>query len=85
MEKLDGNAAAGILQEVFPFEMTLVETTCTGCGRSGPIGGLAVYAHGMGTIIRCPGCDCALIRLVHAKGTYWLDMRGVSVLQISTA
>ena len=25
---LDGNAAGGILREIFPFEMTLVEETC---------------------------------------------------------
>jgi hypothetical protein len=32
--KLDGNAAAGTLQEIFPFEMTLVQATCTGCGAT---------------------------------------------------
>lgn len=83
--KLDGNAAGGILQEIFPFEMTLVQTTCTGCGAANVIGELAVYSHGMGTIIRCPSCDNVLIRVVHATGRYWLDMRGVRVLQISDA
>ena len=81
--KLDGNAAGGILQEIFPFEMTLVQATCVGCGVSGAIGELAVYMHGMGTVIRCPSCDNVLIRVVQAKGRYWLDMRGVRVLQIS--
>ena len=81
--KLDGNAAGGILQEIFPFEMTLVQTTCTGCGVTNFIGELAVYSHNMGTIIRCPSCDNVLIRVVHAEGKYWLDMRGVRVLQIS--
>ena len=80
--KLDGNAAAGILQEIFPFEMTLVQSTCAGCGVTHVIGELAVYAHGMGTVIRCPSCDTALIRVVQAKGSYLLDMRGVRVLQI---
>jgi Family of unknown function (DUF6510) len=80
--RLDGNAAAGILQEIFPFEMTLVHTTCAGCGRLDVIGALAVYAHGMGTIVRCPSCDQALIRIAHVKERYWLDMRGVTVLQI---
>ena len=46
--RLDGNAAAGILQEIFPFEMTLAHTTCAGCGRSDDIGALATYVHGMG-------------------------------------
>ena len=80
---LDGNAAAGILQAIFPFEMTLVQATCTGCGTTNAIGATAVYMHGMGTVIRCPFCDTVLIRVVHAKGRYWLDMRGVRVLQIS--
>jgi len=80
--KLDGNAAGGILQEIFPFDMTLVQATCTGCGATNAIGALAAYMHGMGTIVRCPSCDTALIRVAQAKGRYWLDMRGVRVLQI---
>ena len=81
--KLDGNAAAGILQEIFPFEMTLVQATCTSCGATDAIGATAVYMHGMGTVVRCPSCDNVLIRVAHTKGRYWLDMRGVRVLQIS--
>ena len=81
--KLDGNAAAGMLQAIFPFDMTLVQATCTGCGTTNMIGATTAYMHGMGTIVRCPVCNTALIRMVHAKGRYWLDMRGVRVLQIS--
>jgi Family of unknown function (DUF6510) len=80
--KLDGNAAAGILQEIFPFEMTTVQATCAGCSATGAIGMLTVYMHGMGTVVRCPNCDTVLMRVVRAKGRYWLDMRGVRVLQI---
>ena len=36
--KLDGNAAAGMLQAIFPFDMTLAQVTCTGCGATNPIG-----------------------------------------------
>lgn len=81
--KLDGNAAGGILQEIFPFEMTQVQATCTNCDATGAIGALAAYIHGMGTVIRCPSCDTVLIRVAQGKGRYWLDMRGVRVLQIS--
>jgi NAD-dependent SIR2 family protein deacetylase len=80
---LDGNAAAGILQAIFPFEMTLAQATCTDCGAENAVGALAVYMHGMGTIVRCPSCDTVLIRVAQIKGRYWLDMRGVRVLQIS--
>jgi hypothetical protein len=80
--KLDGNAAAGMLQAIFPFEMTLAQVTCTGCGTTNVIGATTAYMHGMGAIVRCPGCDDVLIRIVYAKGRYLLDMRGVRVLQI---
>jgi hypothetical protein len=80
--RLDGNAAAGALQEIFPFEMTLAQVTCAGCGTDNVIGATAAYMDGMGTIVRCPRCDTALIRIVHLRGRYLLDMRGVRVLQI---
>ena len=77
--KLDGNAAGGILQEIFPFDMTLVQATCTGCSTTNA----AACIHGMGTVLRCPSCENMLIRVAQAKGRYRLDMRGVRVLQIS--
>jgi hypothetical protein len=80
--KLDGNAAAGILQAIFPFEMTLAQVTCTGCGATNAIGETAAYMHGMGTVIRCPSCDNVLIRVAQVRGHYLLDMRGVRVLQM---
>ena len=82
--KLDGNAAGGTLQAIFPFEMTLAQATCASCGTTNAIGATAAYMHGMGTVVRCPVCDTALIRVAQIKGRYFLDMRGVRVLQIST-
>jgi hypothetical protein len=81
--KLDGNAAGGILQAIFPFDMTLVQATCTGCSATNVIGALTVYMHGMGTVVRCPSCESVLIRVAQTNGRYWLDMQGVRVLQIS--
>ncbi len=81
--KLDGNTAGGVLQQIFPFEMTLVRATCTSCSATDAIGALAAYMHGMGTIIRCPSCDRVLIRVSQTNGHYWLDMQGVRVLQVA--
>lgn len=80
--KLDGNAAAGTLQAIFPFEMTLVQVTCAGCGATNPLGATDAYMHGMGTIVRCPLCDTALIRVAQVRKRYFLDMRGVRALEI---
>ena len=80
--KLDGNAAAGNLEEIFPFEITLAQITCAGCGGNDVIGAAAAYMHGMGTIVRCNRCDNALIRVAHIRGSYFLDLRGVCVIRI---
>lgn len=81
--RLDGNAAAGMLQAIFPFDMTSVQVTCAGCGARAMLGTVAAYLHGMGTILRCPFCDTILIRVAQIRGDYWLDMQGTRALQIS--
>jgi hypothetical protein len=81
--RLDGNAAGGLLNEVFPFEMTTAEATCGGCGTTKPIGELMLYQHGMGAVLRCAGCDTALLRITHIRGYYRLDLSGISYLRIA--
>jgi Family of unknown function (DUF6510) len=80
--RLDGNAAGGLLNEIFPFEMTAAEATCGGCGIMRPIGELMLYRHGMGAILRCSDCDTVLIRVTHIRGCYRLDLSGMSCLRI---
>ena len=81
--RLDGNAAGGLLNEIFPFEMTTAEATCDGCGTVKPIGELLLYQHGMGAVLRCAGCDTALLRITHIRGYYRLDLSGLSNLRIA--
>ncbi len=79
--RLDGNAAAGPLGEVFSFEVTTAHYGCEGCGSADRIGAAMVYeVRGLGTIVRCPSCDNALIRLAHNRGRYFLDLRGTHYL-----
>ena len=79
--RLDGNAAAGALGEVFSFEATTAGYACRGCGRAGRLGEAMVYeVRDLGTIVRCPGCDSALIRLAHARGRFLVDLGGTSYL-----
>jgi hypothetical protein len=79
--RLDGNAAAGTLGEVFTFEVTTAHYACEGCGRVDQIGAAMVYeVRGLGTIVRCPGCDTALIRLAHVRGHNLVDLRETSYL-----
>ncbi|MDX2091652.1 MAG: DUF6510 family protein [Kofleriaceae bacterium] len=82
MEKLDGNAAGGILQAIFPFEMTSVVGVCAGCGTRAVLATVAVYKTGIGTVLRCPSCDHVLMRVAEIEGHHMLDMRGLSVLRL---
>lgn len=82
MENLDGNAAAGALEMILPFDMTTAEGTCANCGEHRIMAEAAVYTHGMGTIVRCVTCDAVLIRVAETRGRYWLDMRGLCAMQL---
>jgi hypothetical protein len=80
--RLDGNAAGGILGEVFSFEVTMAEVACGRCGTANRVGAQLAYMSQIGTIVRCPSCDNALIRLAHNRGRYWIDLRGIRYLQV---
>jgi hypothetical protein len=80
--RLDGNAAAGLLAELFAFDVTVAQAVCAGCGAVGPVGALLAYGLEMGAILRCPACDTALIRVSRLESGYWLDLRGASVLRV---
>ena len=83
MMPLDGNAAAGLLQQLFAFEVTAARIVCNGCKDDYPLGALLLYGQSMGSILRCPHCSTVLIRVVAHEPEYWLDMRGVESLRIS--
>jgi hypothetical protein len=81
--RVDGNAAAGILSEVFVPDLTGARAKCRGCGTTRSIGALLVYAHGMGTVVRCPGCDGVVLRLASTPTHVWLDASGATSIVIT--
>lgn len=81
--RLDGNAAAGMLAEIFVVEMTSAQSTCAYCGCTGPLGNLLLYGGQMGAVLRCSACDCVQLRIVRDHGQYWMDMRGMTLLRIT--
>lgn len=78
---LDGNAVAGLLQEVFAVEMTTATGTCASCGASEAVGATHVF-RGAGIVLRCPHCDDVLVKIVKADTRLWIDFRGVRALEI---
>ena len=83
--RLDGNAAAGILSEIFVPDITTASATCATCGTIRPLGALHVYLHGMGTVLRCPSCDAVVLRVAHTPTRLWLDPTGARLVVLAGA
>jgi hypothetical protein len=84
-QHLDGNAAGGVLGQIFAVEMTTAEVICAHCDTVEPIGGALVYATAMGTIVRCPSCGEVLIRIANGSQRLWVDFSGTRLMQLATA
>ena len=80
---LDGNAAAGILSELFAIDLTVAQLVCTGCSHTHSLAELKLYGLPMGAILRCPDCNDCVLRIVARAPHYWLDTRGVSLLRVT--
>ena len=81
--KLDGNAIAGLLREIFTVEMTNASSTCAGCGKVHAVGQVDVYLNAPGAVVRCPACEKVLMRIVQNRGRYWIDLTGISCLELA--
>jgi Family of unknown function (DUF6510) len=78
----DGTALTGPLQSVLGVEVTTAVCRCTGCGRTAPMAEVRVFDRAPGVVARCPVCDQVLLRLVRGPGRAWLDLRGLTYLQL---
>lgn len=79
---LDGNAAAGLLQDIFGAEMTATPTECAHCGNLAEIGTLLAFTQGPGIVLRCSGCRQIILRIVQTPEFYYLDARGAVYLRL---
>lgn len=82
--RLDGNAAGGMLRDLFAFDLTGASGQCAACGRTAQIGGQHLYLHPLspGAVLRCQSCENILMVIVHAGGRYRFGLQGLKWLQI---
>ena len=83
--RLDGNAAAGALRELFAVDLTAALCTCAHCGATAPLGGHDLYADAPALVLRCPGCTAVVLRYAAAGGRVRLDMVGTRLLEVDVA
>lgn len=79
---VDGNAVAGLLQEVFGPEMTAVPAKCATCGNVAELGALLAFTQAPGAILRCPICDNVVLRIARTPGATYVDARGAEYLRV---
>jgi Family of unknown function (DUF6510) len=80
--RLDGNAVAGMLDEVLRVEATTVIARCGSCSTEGALGAAVAYVQCPGVVLRCQGCNEVLMRFAQIRGHLVADMRGVGRLTI---
>lgn len=83
--RLDGNAAAGLLREIFVDELTAARGACAACGLVSDMGAqhLYMYPHAPGAVLRCQSCESVLMVVVRngsrqrfgLQGLIWLEVR----------
>ena len=79
---LDGNAVAGLLQELFGGEMTNELRGCGSCGEWNPIGAHRAY-RGAGIVLRCPACGDVAMRIATLPERHIVQLSGSWTLSLS--
>jgi hypothetical protein len=63
--------------------MTTSASECAQCGHVGEIGTLLAITQGPGVVLRCPGCEGVMLRIVETPDALLLDARGVAYLRLA--
>lgn len=81
--RLDGNALAGVLEELFGGDLTSARGKCSRCGRIAELGAqhLYRYPHAPGAVLRCAACDHVLLVLTPGPNGDRLRLPGLSWLK----
>ena len=79
---LDGNAVAGLLQELFAWEMTTAIGSCATCHATEPVGAAHVY-RGAGIVLRCQHCDNTLAVIARGERCVWITFQGIRALELT--
>jgi phage FluMu protein Com len=82
METLDGNAAAGMLSEVFALEVSGARGRCASCGNVSALGDAHAYLDAPGVVVRCRTCESVLLVLVRGDDRYWLGLEGLTWVEL---
>jgi hypothetical protein len=81
--RLDANAAAGPLTELFTVDLAVAMATCAGCGNTAPLAAHPLYADAPALVVRCPNCTGVVLRYASSDGRLRLDLTGARLLTVT--
>ncbi|MFK4834357.1 DUF6510 family protein [Microbacterium sp. ZW T2_14] len=65
---VDGNAAAGLLWDVFEADVTALIAVCGGCHEGAPVAAAVVEIDEAAAIVRCRTCTHTLFTVLRQDG-----------------
>jgi uncharacterized protein DUF6510 len=74
-QHVDGNALAGLLEEILVAEPTTAERICQSCHTRHPIGAHRGY-RAAGVVLRCPHCGDLAVRVAELPGRHMVEFSG---------
>lgn len=78
--RLDGNALAGPLRELFAVDPSPARCTCGHCGGTSSLADNDLYPDGPALVLRCRSCSGVLLRYSSAGGRIRVDLSGTRLL-----
>jgi Family of unknown function (DUF6510) len=79
----DGNAIAGMLEEIFAREMTGTQRVCQSCRTRNQIGAHRVY-QGAGVVLRCPVCGDVAATIAALPQAHAVSIHGTWMFSTQT-
>ena len=80
--RLDGNAAAGAISELFAVDLTAARSRCASCGTTSMLGSHHLYADAPALVLRCPSCTEVVLRFAARADRTLLDLSGAALLVV---
>lgn len=80
-DRLDGNAAGGLLLELFGTDMTTARASCAHCERDAQLADAVAELDDACLILLCRGCGHTLFTCLRDDGRWTLTIGGLARLQ----
>lgn len=83
--RLDGNAAGGLLMELFGSDVTNARGQCGTCGATAEVGAQHLYMspRSPGAVLRCRTCENVLMVVVRTRDHHRLSMTGIRWMEVA--